>query len=90
MYITNVITDAAAAGIQTEISFGLFNVNDPANIPAVTPRRMKNTAIRDADRADTSMLPSLQNALKQARMQSERNIKADIDCRIRDLRRDLF
>ena len=53
IYISNVITDAEIAGIQTDMSFRFPKRNEPTNTPAVTPNRTKNTVINAADKGDT-------------------------------------
>ena len=89
IYISSVITEAEIAGIQTDTSFRFPRRNDPTNTPAVTPNRIKNTVISAADRGDTRMLPSLQKAVKQARIQRPRKTTEQMDCKIKDLQRFL-
>lgn len=89
-YISSVITEATIDGIQTETNLFLSKRNEPAKTPADTPRRTKNKVIKTADKGDTWILPSLQKAVKQARIQSPRNAKEQTDCKIKDLRRFLL
>lgn len=83
IYMRKVMAEATIAGIQIETSFRFPNKNEPVNTPAVKPKRTKNTVINVADKGDTRMLPSLQNAVKQARIQNPRKASEQIDCRIR-------
>ena len=78
------MADAVTAGIQTEMIFCFPKRNEPTNEPAVTPKRMKNTDMSVADNGETSREPSLQNAVKQARIQSPRKEEEHPACRIRD------
>lgn len=87
IYIRNVITEATIDGIQIETSFRFPKRNDPTNTPAVTPKRTKNIVINIADNGDTWMLPSLQNAVKQASIHKPRNEREQADCKIKELRR---
>ena len=89
IYIRNVITEATIDGIKIETGFRFSKRNEPTNTPAVTPKRIKNTAINVADKGDTWILPSLQNAVKQASIHKPRNEREQTDCKIKDLRRFL-
>ena len=53
IYMTSVMADAITDGNQTERNCPFPKRNDPVNIPAVTPKRMKYTAIKVAERGDT-------------------------------------
>ncbi len=89
IYIRYVITEATIDGIQIETSFRVPKRNEPTNTPTVIPKRIKNTAINVADKGDTWILPSLQNAVKQASIHKPRNEREQTDCKIKDLRRFL-
>ena len=88
-YIRSVIAEATIDGIQIETSFPFPKRSDPTNTPTVIPKRTKNIVINAADKGDTWMLPSLQKAVKHARIQRPRNTSEQTDCRIKDLQRFL-
>ena len=83
MYIRRVMTEAATDGIQREARRLFPKKNEPTNTPTVMPRRTKNAVMRAAERGETWRLPSLQKAVKQARMHRPRNRTEHADCRIR-------
>jgi hypothetical protein len=87
MYIRNVITAAAIDGIQTEINLFFPKRNEPIKTPTVTPKRIKNTVISVADKGETRIFPSLQNAVKQARIHSPRKESEQTDCKTKDFKR---
>ena len=53
IYIRNVIIEAAIDGIHIEKNFRFSKGNEPTNTPQVTPKRIKNAAIKVADKRDT-------------------------------------
>lgn len=80
MYMISVIPADTIAGIQSKTAFFILSSSEPEKIPAVSPIRMKNADIKIADNAETLMLPSRQNAVKQARIHSPRNATVETDC----------
>ena len=83
IYISSVITLATTDGAQRDKVFFFPKKNELTNMPTVTPRRTKNTVISVADKGETWRLPSLQKAVKQARIHRPRNRTEHTDCRIR-------
>ena len=53
IYISSVIAPATIDGIQIETNLHLPKRKEPTNTPDVTPKRIKKTAIKAADNADT-------------------------------------
>ena len=87
IYIRSVISKDTIAGTQTESNVFLSSRKEPKKMPTVTPHRIKNMAIRIAEIGDTQRLPSLQNAVKQAKIQSPKNTNELTDCKIKAFRR---